>query len=408
MTPPQIILSKNDRRAFDITAPPNTSTQPCTEKTSALHGSTITIQGRNNFTVHAPKRNRYLTISKTSLGTDYAKVKKAAKNWKLNRRCVLQVHGTDIRLEPLAFHPDDKLEPWFDLVASKVVTRESRFKWSRNLHDVQLHKAKVVHAITLITIVLKVRGDMQGTATVFAYAPETIAGDLRTNKLGEVFGTDMTRYLLEDIFLQIKTSSNAPAPLPLLCAARDLITAYLERQDHHSLVHTDPEAVSMKLSRLFTFLDNIDEPEQPSLRLLAIKTGITYAAIACTAYDMAQDNGRDRGVFGTAVRGVGMVVEAAVGTTPVGGSAASSAVGAVQDITWDITDTRLMKNDTASNLVDDTLADFNSSIIQNANRGYILMRRTMTTFQVNAEDAKEYAITSTDYLKMLLQGVKLT
>lgn len=318
------------------------------------------------------------------------------------------MHGADIRLEPLALHPNDKLEPWFDAVASKVVTRESRFKWSRNLNNVRLHKAKVVRAITLLTIVLKVRGDMQGTATVFAYAPEIIAGDLRSNKLAEVFGTDTIRYLLEDIFLQIKTSSDAPAPQPLLSAARDLIVAYLARQDHHSLVHTDPEAVSRKLSHLFAFLDNTDGGEQPSFRLLAIKTGITYAAIVCTAYDMAQENEHNRGVFGADVQGVGMVVKAAVGMTPVGGSVASSAVEGAHNIIWDITDPKLKEHDTARNLVDDALDDFNSSIIYNANKGYILMRSTMTTPQVNAEDAKEYAITSTDYLKMLVQGVSLT
>ncbi|KAF9348241.1 hypothetical protein BGX26_000325 [Mortierella sp. AD094] len=409
MTLPKIILSKNDRRAFDITAPPDTSiTQKCMEKSSPLHGYMVTVQGRNDFTVHVPTRNRYLTISKSSLGTDYAKVEKAAKNWKLKRRCVLQVHGNDIRLEPLAFHPDDKKEPWFDAVASKVVNRESKFKWSRNPKDVRVHKAKVVCAITLLTIILKVRGDMQGTATVFAYAPETIASDLRTNKLAEVLGTDMIRYLLEDIFLQIKTSSNAPAPQPLVIAARDLIVAYLARQDHRSLIQKDPEALSMKLSRLFTFLDNIDDREQPTLWLLAIKTGITYAAIICTAYDMARENERHHGFLAVADKGVGMVVQAAVGTVPVGGSVESSAIGAVQDITWTITESRLEKHNMTSKLINDALKDFNYSIIQNANKGYILMRSKETSFQVSAEDAKEYAITSTGYLRSLLpEGVEL-
>ncbi|KAF8985521.1 hypothetical protein BGZ52_010477 [Haplosporangium bisporale] len=251
---------------------------------------------------------------------------------------------------------------------------------------------------------------MQGTATVFAYAPEIIAGDLRTNKLAEVFGTDTIRYLLEDIFLRIKTSSIAPAPLPLLNAARDLIVAYLARQDLHSLAHSDPEAVSKKLSHLFTFLDNIDDPQQPSLRLLAIKTGITYAAIVCRAYDMAQENEHHRGVYGVATNGVGMVVKAAAGLVPVGSSVASSAVEAVRDITWTITDSKLKKHDEALELVDDAFNDFNSSIIRYANDGYILMRSDKTTLQVSAQDAKEYAIRSTDYLKSLLptEGVELT
>ncbi|KAG0014815.1 hypothetical protein BGZ80_010210 [Entomortierella chlamydospora] len=403
MTSPKVILSKNDRRAFDVTAPPDTNiTQKCMEKSNPLHGYTESIQGRNNHTVQVPTRNRYLTISKSSLGTDFEKLEKAAKNWKSKRRCVLQVHGNEIRLEPLAFHPDDKKEPWFDAVASKVVNRESKFKWSRDPKDIRIHKAKVVCAITLIAITLRVRGDMQGTATVFAYAPETIASDLRVNKLAEVFGTDMIRYLLEDIFLQIKTSSIAPAPQTLLIAARDLVVAYLERQDHRMLVQKDPEALNMKLSRLFTFLDNIDDREQPTLWLLAIKTSIAYAAIICTAYDMAHENERYHGFFAVADKGVDMVVNAAVGQVPVGVSVDSTDIESIQDITWANTESRLNKHDMASKLINDALASFNHSIIQHANKGYIMMRSQESSLQVNAEDAKEYAITTTGYLRSLM------
>ncbi|BEJ10739.1 hypothetical protein CspHIS471_0101610 [Cutaneotrichosporon sp. HIS471] len=175
-----------------------------------------------------------------------------------------------------------------------------------------------VSALTALFLAMRVREEAAACSFVFDLGEELIAAEIRKNGLGGFVGACTTRLVVSDTMYRIAARKMYSIALGGLQAARDMLVAYMMREEAGDI---GPSSVHAKSAAMFDMI--LDTPDSINRRdnldiadidLLATRMGLVYGALVASVVKAIEER-RAQG---------SMLLNVARGLTKLGTAAATT------------------------------------------------------------------------------------
>lgn len=285
----------------------------------------------------------------------------------------------DVKMNEL--RPSDVNESWFtelafglqqvSVLAQVYAQRKGAdglYAYRRVNPHTGIHSHGCMSALTAAALAMKAYGDIEAMTKVISFAPGQVASEMYAQKLGEAFGTQAVRCLLNCLLENAKKSNYATSDKNLLTAGA-VIVAQLHRDDHHEAVHALPKNIEKKLAELVDLSFSGDPNNVESyLKMAGAREGIRFGAMKAFA-NLADEHTQQH------VDTINAYAEAVVGILSAGVAVANSQAGSGLGEGKGIAKVHVMrwfdkrwKKDEAGNIIND---NFKASVERESARGNI-------------------------------------